>query len=384
MDVVSTVALSPTVSLADTAATSSGKATSFLISAANDKVLKRYNIGPVVKQAHIQLKDTTSNSMNDSSSISNNNSNSKNRSKSKSKTSSSRSASLSVLTSIDVLASNSIRAHDKDINCSAISPNAAMVATGSHDKTVKIWRSSDLSLMSALKGHRRGVWKVAFSPVDRSLASCSSDRTIRVWSLSSFTCIRTLEGHSASVLAVDYVCFGQQLISASADGVLKLWTIRSGECVNTMDQHEDKIWALAVAPPITTSSNSISNSSNSSGSKPKENKDKTETENVDTSDSDTPSYAFPELVITGGSDSKIHLWSDVTDLFRQQEIQTREEKVLKEQQIANDIRLKRYKEVSTSTISIISYTSHHILFILYYIMFVYTSPRCLHIKQIAI
>jgi len=66
-----------------------------------------------------------------------------------------------------LVSSDSVRAHDKDINTIAVSPNDSLIATGSQDKLIKLWNSSNLlSAVATLTGHRRGVWKVVFSPVD--------------------------------------------------------------------------------------------------------------------------------------------------------------------------------------------------------------------------
>jgi U3 small nucleolar RNA-associated protein 13 len=87
---------------------------------------------------------------------------------------------------------HSVRAHEKDINTIAISPNDAIIASGSQDKTIKLWRSSDLSAVHTLSGHKRGVWRVVFSPVDKSLASCSGDRTVKLWSVADYSCLVSL------------------------------------------------------------------------------------------------------------------------------------------------------------------------------------------------
>jgi U3 small nucleolar RNA-associated protein 13 len=198
---------------------------------------------------------------------------------------------------------NSVRAHDKDINAVTVSPNDALVATGSQDKTIKLWRSSDLSRVGTLNGHKRGIWKVEFSTVDKCLASCSGDRTVKLWSVVDFTCLRTFQGHTGSVLAVQFVNHGMQLMSSSSDGLVKLWTIRTGECENTFDAHADKVWTLAV---------------------------------------DAPNKRF----VSGGSDSAICIWEDTTEQEEEAAIKAAEESLLKEQEMGNYLMQKQYKKVS--------------------------------------
>lgn len=143
-------------------------------------------------------------------------------------------------------ASHSVRAHDKDINSVCTSPNDNLIASASHDKTVKLWNSSDLNCVAILRGHKRGVWKVKFSPVDKILASCSGDKTVKIWSIVDFSLLRSFEGHCASVLCLAFVNLGNQLVSGSSDGLIRLWSVRTGECINTFEAHDDKVWSICV------------------------------------------------------------------------------------------------------------------------------------------
>eukprot|EP00743_Colponemidia_sp_Colp-15_P006824 GILK01007361.1.p1 GENE.GILK01007361.1~~GILK01007361.1.p1 ORF type:complete len:792 (+),score=140.99 GILK01007361.1:243-2378(+) len=168
------------------------------------------------------------------------------------------------------VASFTQRAHDKDINAVAVAPNDKLFASGSQDKTVKIWSVAEGKLLGTLKGHRRGVWTVEFSPVDKAVLTGSGDRTIRLWSLSDFSCIKTFEGHTNTVLKVAFLPMGMQLVSCGSDGLVKLWTIKTNECVATFEKHDDRIWALAVSTD-------------------------------------------GKQMITGGADSVLNIWKDITE-----------------------------------------------------------------------
>ena len=54
-----------------------------------------------------------------------------------------------------------VMGHAKTINAVRVSAKDELIATCSHDRSVKIW-SSSLSLIFTLTGHRRGVWDAAF------------------------------------------------------------------------------------------------------------------------------------------------------------------------------------------------------------------------------
>jgi WD40 repeat protein len=58
-----------------------------------------------------------------------------------------------------------------------------VLASGSDDHTIKLWRVTDGQLLETLTGSSEAVLSVAFSPDGRLLASGSSDGTIRLWSM---------------------------------------------------------------------------------------------------------------------------------------------------------------------------------------------------------
>ena len=53
-----------------------------------------------------------------------------------------------------------------------------IVASGSNDRTVRIWDTATGTARGTLKGHSSSVNAVAFSPDGQLLASCSNDRRL--------------------------------------------------------------------------------------------------------------------------------------------------------------------------------------------------------------
>lgn len=88
------------------------------------------------------------------------------------------------------------------------------LATGSLDKTIKIWDLFSASLKLTLHGHLKGVWCLKFI-TQYLLCSGSYDSTIKIWNLKNASCSRTLFSHTGPVWA-----FCKQdniLVSASQD-----------------------------------------------------------------------------------------------------------------------------------------------------------------------
>jgi WD40 repeat protein len=65
----------------------------------------------------------------------------------------------------------------------AFSPDSTLLASGSWDKTIKLWQVADGQELATFYGHAGGINQVTFSPDGTLLASGSYDRTIKLWHL---------------------------------------------------------------------------------------------------------------------------------------------------------------------------------------------------------
>jgi WD40 repeat protein len=115
--------------------------------------------------------------------------------------------------------------HSEAVTAVAFSPNGRIFASGSGDRTIKVW---DVSSGRELRTLRQPDWitTLAFSPDGLTLASGAGDGTIKLWDVASGAELRTLGGDSIGINSVVFSPDGH-LLASSADTV-KLWDVASG------------------------------------------------------------------------------------------------------------------------------------------------------------
>jgi WD40 repeat protein len=161
-------------------------------------------------------------------------------------------ASLNPVANLPVLNPRyTLMGHEDAVVAVSFFPNGHSFASGSADKTVRLWDTSArraFTVMSNHSGYVSGITAVATSPDGHTFASGSLDRTVKLWNFRSGKPTQLFFGHRDRVLAVAFDPSGQYLVSGSGDRTVKLWDLSIGQTVLTLTGHSDAVVAVAVSP----------------------------------------------------------------------------------------------------------------------------------------
>lgn len=127
--------------------------------------------------------------------------------------------------------------------CVAVEPSGEMVCAGSRDSLeIYVWSVQTAQLLETLKGHDGPISCLAFGG-DASgaafLASGSWDKTVRVWDfLSQKTAVDVLE-HGSDVTSLAFSPNGATLAVCTLDGQIAIWDAKEATQTGTIEGRKD-------------------------------------------------------------------------------------------------------------------------------------------------
>ena len=135
------------------------------------------------------------------------------------------------------------------VNAVAIVLNGTLVASAGEDKVVRVWNikppaAEDVKEGEAvdeaeqplqeLTGHAARVTSLAvFSDQPEILASGSADKTVRIWNITTGKQVRAIT-HGGEVTGIAVNATGDKLASVSSDKTAKLWNVSDGKAIASM------------------------------------------------------------------------------------------------------------------------------------------------------
>ena len=124
--------------------------------------------------------------------------------------------------------------HTSEVMTVAFSPDGETLVSGSWDEKIRLWNPQTGQLKSTLTDHRGGIGMVAFSPDGTMLASGSADQTVRLWNTTTWRVESTLTGHTHDIDSVAFSLDGQTVASGSRDKTIRLWDPHTGTHTRTL------------------------------------------------------------------------------------------------------------------------------------------------------
>lgn len=100
------------------------------------------------------------------------------------------------------------------------------------------------------RGHELAVVAVAASPDSNYVATGSRDKSAKLWELSTGREVRSFLGHDYSVTSVDISSDGKYLLTGSNDETVKMWEIETGKEIFSVNPVHEQIKHVAFSPDM--------------------------------------------------------------------------------------------------------------------------------------
>jgi len=134
--------------------------------------------------------------------------------------------------------------HISPVRGLAFSPRHPYLFSAGEDKMVKCWDLETNQVIRHYHGHLSGVFCLKLHPTLDLLVTGGRDAVARVWDIRTKTQIHVLAGHDNTVASLLTRTTDPQIITGSMDSTIKLWDLVAGKCMTTLTHHQKSVRAL--------------------------------------------------------------------------------------------------------------------------------------------
>lgn len=134
--------------------------------------------------------------------------------------------------------------HISPIRGLAFSPRHPYLFSAGEDKMVKCWDLETNQVVRHYHGHLSGVFDLKLHPTLDLLVTGGRDAVARVWDMRTKNQVFCLTGHEHTVGAILTKSADPQVITGSYDSTIKLWDLAAGKCMTTLTHHKKSVRAL--------------------------------------------------------------------------------------------------------------------------------------------